>query len=108
MDNLEPLSRHALKCGELVASSGSVVDAHVSAIVNAADERCLGGGGDVDGAITRAGGDLLAEKRLALPVHHNKRCKTGDAVVTSGGPFDQLECDCVIHAVSPVTPTTSC
>ena len=100
VDNLEPLSRHALKCGELVVSSGSVVDAQVSAIVNAANERCLGGGG-VDGAITRAGGELLAEKRLALPVHHNKRCKTGDAVITSGGPFSDLKCECVIHAVGP-------
>ena len=53
VDNLEPLSRHALKCGELVVSS--LVDVHVSAIVNAADERCLGGGGDVDGATIRAG-----------------------------------------------------
>ena len=30
---------------QLVVSSGSVVDAHVDAIVNAADERCLGGSG---------------------------------------------------------------
>ena len=100
VDNLEPLSRHALKCGELVVSSGSVVDAQVSAIVNAANERCLGGSG-VDGAITKAGGASLAEARKALPVlSDDKRCETGGAVLTSGS-FGALRCASVIHAVGP-------
>ena len=67
VDNLVPLSRHALKYGELVVSAGNVVDADVDAVVNSADESCLGGGGQ-DGAIARAGGALLAEKRQALPI----------------------------------------
>ena len=103
VDNLEPLARHALKYGELVVSKGSVLDAHVGALVNAANEGCQGGGG-VDGAITSAGGDLLAEKREALPCLEGsdwRRCNTGDAVVTSGGPFGSLRCACVIHAVGP-------
>ena len=103
VDNLEPLARHALKYGELVVSKGSVLDAHVGALVNAANEGCQGGGG-VDGAITSAGGDLLAEKREALPCLEGsdwRRCNTGDAVVTSGGPFGSLRCDAVIHAVGP-------
>ena len=103
VDNLEPLARHALKYGELVVSKGSVLDAHVGALVNAANEGCQGGGG-VDGAITRTGGDLLAEKREALPCLEGsdwRRCNTGDAVVTSGGPFGSLRCECVIHAVGP-------
>ena len=103
VDNLEPLARHALKYGELVVSKGSVLDAHVGALVNAANEGCQGGGG-VDGAITSAGGDLLAEKREALPCLEGsdwRRCATGDAVVTSGGPFGSLRCQCVIHAVGP-------
>ena len=49
VDNLEPLARHALKYGELVVSKGSVLDAHVGALVNAANEGCQGGGG-VDGS----------------------------------------------------------
>ena len=100
VDNLEPLSRHALKYGELVVSRGSVIEAKVHAIVNAANETCLGGGG-VDGAISNAGGALLHEKRSALPCLDGKRCHTGDAVVTLGGPFGSLTCDCVVHAVGP-------
>ena len=103
VDNLEPLARHALTYGELVVSKGSVLDAHVGALVNAANEGCQGGGG-VDGAITSAGGDLLAEKREALPCLEGsdwRRCATGDAVVTNGGPFGSLRCDAVIHAVGP-------
>ena len=30
-----------------------------------------------------------------------RRCATGDAVVTAGGPFGSLRCDAVIHAVGP-------
>ena len=99
VDGLVELQRHPLAHGELVVSSGSVVDAHVDAIVNAANERCLGGSG-VDGAITRAGGALLAEARQALPVHDGKRCKTGGAVLTKGS-FGALRCACVIHSVGP-------
>ncbi|CAH0372307.1 unnamed protein product [Pelagomonas calceolata] len=102
VDNLAPLARHALKYGELVVSAGSVVDADVDAIVNAANKSCLERGG-ADGAIARAGGALLAEKRQALPIISggDKRCEVGDAVVTTGGPFGFLACSVVIHAVGP-------
>ena len=67
-------------------------------IANKALER-----GGADGAIARAGGALLAEKRQALPIigGGDKRCEVGDAVVTTGGPFGFLRCAVVIHAVGP-------
>ena len=102
VDNLAPLARHALKYGELVVSAGSVVDAETDAIVNAANKSCLERGG-ADGAIARAGGAFLAEKRQALPIISggDKRCEVGDAVVTTGGPFGFLRCAVVVHAVGP-------
>lgn len=82
----------------LCVSSGSVVDFRGDALVNAANEGCLGGGG-VDGAISRAGGEELYEARLALPqVSRGVRCPTGDAKITIGGELPSTFC---IHAVGP-------
>lgn len=83
--------------GTVVAFEG---DEH-SAIVNAANEGCLGGGG-VDGAISFAGGSRLAQDRIALPqVRPGVRCPTGQAVTTGPGRYDQLQVPFVIHSVGP-------
>ena len=91
----------------LIVSRGSVVNfSHPSnptssAIVNAANEGCLGGGG-VDGAIGAAGGINLLADRQALPlVGPGIRCNTGSAVLTGPNSYDKLHTSYVIHAVGP-------
>ncbi|HEX7324644.1 MAG TPA: O-acetyl-ADP-ribose deacetylase [Rhodanobacteraceae bacterium] len=71
----------------------------VDAIVNAANETLLGGGG-VDGAIHRAAGPRLLAACRALPeVSPGVRCPTGEARITPG--FD-LPAHYVVHSVGPV------
>jgi O-acetyl-ADP-ribose deacetylase (regulator of RNase III) len=76
---------------------GDIVEQEVDAVVNAANSGLMGGGG-VDGAILRAGGDaqLAARRELrdrigALPA--------GQAAATDAG---DMRCRWVIHVVGPV------
>ena len=85
--------RLALSLGDLTTWAGD-------AIVNAANERMLGGGG-VDGAIHRAAGPALLEACRAVPeVRLGVRCPTGEARITRAS--GRLRVDFVIHTVGPV------
>jgi O-acetyl-ADP-ribose deacetylase (regulator of RNase III) len=71
----------------------------VDAVVNAANEAMLGGGG-VDGAIHRAAGPKLLTACRAVPeVRPGVRCPTGESRIT---PAFRLPARYVIHTVGPV------
>jgi len=79
--------------GTLVLRRADITGLEADALVNAANQALVGGGG-VDGAIHRAAGpELMRELRARYD-----RCPTGSAVITGAG---RLRARHVIHAVGP-------
>lgn len=76
---------------------GDITKITTDAIVNAANTSLLGGGG-VDGAIHRAGGQAILDECIAIR-NRQGGCKIGEAVITTGG---KLPAKYVIHTVGPV------
>src|SRR4030043_1691342 len=77
---------------------GDITEQNTDAIVNAANSSLMGGGG-VDGAIHRKGGQKILEecKRIRVEQWPNG-LPTGKAVITTGG---NLKAEHVIHTVGP-------
>lgn len=82
---------------ELQLLKGDITTVAVDAIVNAANAQLAGGGG-VDGAIHRAGGQEIMDEldSIRQQIGH---CDTGSAVATGAG---KLPAKFVFHAVGPV------
>jgi O-acetyl-ADP-ribose deacetylase (regulator of RNase III) len=83
--------------GRIKLIQGDITKLSIDAIVNAANSSLMGGGG-VDGAIHRAGGKAILEECIKI-VNRQGGCKTGEAVITTGG---NLPAKYVIHTVGPV------
>lgn len=76
---------------------GDITEIQVDAVVNAANSSLLGGGG-VDGAIHRKGGNQILEE-CKLIRNRQGKCRTGEAVYTTAG---NLPAKYVVHTVGPV------
>jgi O-acetyl-ADP-ribose deacetylase len=76
---------------------GDIVSSDVDVVVNAANSGLMGGGG-VDGAILRAGGDAQLRARRELRDRIGS-LPTGQAAATDSG---DMTCRWVVHVVGPV------
>jgi len=77
--------------------NGDITQVHADIIVNAANSSLLGGGG-VDGAIHRAGGQAILEDCIKIR-HKQGGCKPSQAAITTAG---FLHARYVIHTVRPM------
>jgi O-acetyl-ADP-ribose deacetylase (regulator of RNase III) len=85
--------------GRVTVLVGDITQQDVDAIVNAANSSLMGGGG-VDGAIHRAGGEAILEACIALRQSDwPDGLPAGKAVITTGG---DLQARHVIHTVGPI------
>lgn len=82
---------------DIRVTQGDLTTVAADAIVNAANNSLMGGGG-VDGAIHRAGGPAILEACREI-VARQGGCPTGEAVITTAG---ELPARRVIHTVGPV------
>lgn len=82
--------------GSIAILQGDITRISVDAIVNAVNTSLLGGGG-VDGAIHRAGGNAILEDCQKIRSRQGG-CKVGEAVITTAG---NLPARYVIHTVGP-------
>jgi O-acetyl-ADP-ribose deacetylase len=85
--------------GRVCLVVGDISKQNVDVIVNAANWTLLGGGG-VDGAIHRAGGEAIIEEcREIRKKQFPQGLPTGEAVITTAG---NLPAQFVIHTVGPI------
>jgi O-acetyl-ADP-ribose deacetylase (regulator of RNase III) len=85
--------------GRVEVRTGDITNLRVDAVVNAANSSLLGGGG-VDGAIHRRGGEeILQACRELRETCYPRGLPAGEAVLTTAG---RLPARYVIHTVGPV------